>query len=162
TRHGVAAGDLPVTSQLPLGAYTLRVEPGVAGAFAPETRTVLVLRQTPSPQLEFARGDFRPGEEVEAQFRARLMDNGLPAPNQPITVQAHANGKPIPLGAAAPKVMQLHTDKTGTALIRFPVPKGLPKDADLRLKVQAHDGVSDESVTRRVPLAPPGPAPAPL
>jgi hypothetical protein len=169
-RHGIASGALALRPDVGEGAYTLEVTEaspaaGKAPRVLPEVRRLRVVRGQ-SPRLHFDRPQYASGERGLAVFRARLQANGAPASNQPVTVKADLNGKPVRLPDSPPgrAELQLRTDQEGVAAIPFEVPATVPTAGAsiMRFKVQIHDGRANEEVVEHVPVvAQPARGPAP-
>ena len=161
-RHGVASGAFGLMPDVSEGSYTLEVAEaspaaGKALRVLPEARRLRVVRGQ-SPRLHFDRAEYASGERGLAVFRGRLQANGAPAANQPVTVEADLNGKPVPLPGSPPgrPELQLRTDRDGVAAIPFQVPSAVPTaaKATMRFKVQIHDGRVNEKVVEQVPVVP--------
>jgi hypothetical protein len=160
TRSGIAGGEVALAPDLREGDYTLQVSTATAPdprgpQVLPESRRVRIVRAD-SPRLEFNRDRYAPGETGVASFRGRLS-GGAAVPNQPVTVRAEVNGKPVPLSGSPPgQPLQLRTDAEGKAVIPFRVPPTMPQssNAQLRMKVEVQDGQSKEKVATEATIAP--------
>jgi hypothetical protein len=164
TSHGIAGGEFAVTPSLPEGEYVLQVAAaspgGNAGPLVLPTSRRVVIAHDESPQLQFDRAHYAPGESGVALFRGRLQPSGLPAPNQPVTAQASLNGQPLPLQGTPPgRPAQLLTDSQGKAEIPFQVPAVLARKGEVQVQVQVHDGLRNETVAQAASVVPRPPLP---
>jgi hypothetical protein len=155
---GIAGGSFVVPPNLSEGEYTLEAAFGGPGRapFTTQARRLLI-RRDQTALVHFDRAQYRPGETVHAQFQARRQANGARVPNQPLTVKATADDRPVNLAGAAPgRPLQTHTDTAGRADIRLKLPPRVASGKAV-LEVQVHDGARTEKLVQPIPVGSPGP-----
>jgi hypothetical protein len=137
---GVASAEIPLNADLAAGDYTLLVtaanpENARNERLLPQTRRFTVVRSQPaafagaaqpSPQVEFERYLYYPGDKVRGVYNRNAPD-APGAANQTVKIQAQGpEGTPLSLnGAAAGMPLQTNTDAKGRASFELQLPKNI-------------------------------------
>jgi hypothetical protein len=141
--HGVASADLELPADVPGGEYVLRAH-GLAGESG-ERPVIVAGFESPrvKKKLEFLRKAYGPGDEVTATVEVKRATGEVLAAH-PLTGAIRLDGADLPR-------VQVDTDASGAALVRFRLPASI-EAGDGLLTVLVEDGGVTESITRRIPI----------
>lgn len=93
---GVSGGELALTQDLISGNYTFQVASSQPNVLPQKLALEIVRDET--PQIEFDRRQYKPGDTVNIGFRGGKPGNAKANPyaNQAVTVNVFADGQPVP------------------------------------------------------------------
>jgi hypothetical protein len=143
--RGLGVGQFALPTDAPGGVYTLKLSSEHAG-ISETTRSFLVQEYRASQlekKLDFNRGSYGPGDEVQAEAQARRA-NGGPLADCPVTATLTVDGTALP-------VVKTKTNAVGRAVVRFTLP-GTIQRGDATLAVNFADAGTPETISRPVPV----------
>jgi hypothetical protein len=145
---GAGGGAFALTDDISAGQCTLEMIE-LEGRFPPVVRTFNLVREQ-APQLDknlvFDRSVYRPGDDLNASFRAKRLKNGAAVANRNVTAQVVVDDAKAAAPAAASR-----TNAKGEANFKLKLPPRIPGGkADLEIRV--NDGKETETIIRSIPV----------
>lgn len=148
-KNGAAPGDFTLDAEAPGGLYKIKgytryqTNAPEAFIFEKDIQVQAVALPRVLMKLDFERKAFGPGELVVAKFNLRSLEN---KPISNFAFKYIAN-----LGGATYLTKNANTDETGTAYIKFDLPKDLKTPDGLLNVLVSYEG-ENESISRAIPI----------
>ncbi len=144
--RGIGTAEYQLDPSAVGGEYILEVREA-ENRFPPQQRKILVndyQKSRLNKEAEFTRRSYGPGEVVTMTCKAIRVDDGKPVADCMLMATLNVDGMRLP-------TQNVKTDATGTADVRFNLPKTIYK-GDASVEIIFDDGGNQESLVRPVPL----------
>lgn len=162
---GVSGGELALTQDLMAGNYSFQVAAAAhnQGLVVPQTRNLEILRGE-TPQIEFDRYQYKPGDNIGFNFRAGGQMGNNPYANKNVTIDLKADGQHVPqsqlqagqtmdapIANQAGGSVQTRLDREGNLNnFRLTLPPQIKNGAQLVIGLQ--DGKKDNKLVQSIPV----------